>query len=233
MRYGVLKFPGGHGDAELIHILRHHFKKDVREIWYREEKFTDIDALFIGGGFPCVHGKTFEECRDESPALLYMVEFASRGGFVTGFGNGFRLLCEAGLLPGELKRNAGETFICKQVFIKPENHSNPVTIGLQQGDILRNPIATEYGRFVAGEADLVKMREHGQIMFRYCDHEGRISEAINVTGSTDNIAGVCNRKKNVFGMVPRPERAVAIFGKEEDGRLILRSLLDHIVVGSA
>jgi phosphoribosylformylglycinamidine synthase len=228
MKLGVLKYPGGHGDAELIEVLQHHFSKDVREVWYKEASYTDIDLLFIGGGFPCGQNKSMQKCLEASPALQFMEEFISGGRYVVGFGNGFQLLCEAGLLPGQLKLNESGRFICKQVYIKPENNATVMTKGLKGERVFRNPIATGFGRYVVDEAVLAKMRLDGQLLFRYCDYEGRITESVNYTGSKDNIAGVCDREKRVFGMIPQPERAVAEFRREADGSMILSSLLEHI-----
>jgi phosphoribosylformylglycinamidine synthase len=228
MKLGVLKYPGGHGDMELIHILKNHFGRSVREVWYKEESYPDIGAIFIGGGFPCRQTGLVQNCLDESPALRHLSTFASHGGYVVGFGNGFQLLCEAGLLPGALELNIGGRYICRQVYIKPENNSNIMTRGLKKEDFYRNPISTGFGRYVAGEDVLAGMRLDGQILFRYCDYEGRITESVNYTGSQDNIAGVCNAKKSVFGMIPQPERAVSEFRREADGRMILGSLLEQM-----
>lgn len=229
MKIGILKYPGGHGDVELFHILRTYFKKEVREVWYKEAGPFDVDLLFIGGGFPCKERKTGLCCLDDSPALKYMTEFASRGNYLVGFGNGFQLLCEAGLLPGKLEKNASGRFLCKQVYIKPENNSSVITSGLEQEGVFRIPIATNFGRYVADESTLMNMRQDGQILFRFCDYEGRITESVNFTGSMDNIAVVCNSTKNVFGMIPQPERAVTEFRNDADGRKIIASFLDAVL----
>ncbi len=231
MKLGVLKFPGGHGDAELMHVLQNFFEQDVREIWYREDSYDDIGALFIGGGFPCRQNKTLQQCLDVSPALRYLNAYVAKGGFVIGFGNGFQLLCEAGLLPGKLHSNMNGRYICRQVFIKPENQGSAMTKGLQNDIVFRNPIATGFGRYMVDESILAQMRLDGQILFRYCDYDGRITESVNYTGSKDNIAGVCNRNKNVFGMIPQPERAVSEFRREADGSKIMGSLLEQISAG--
>jgi phosphoribosylformylglycinamidine synthase subunit PurQ / glutaminase len=231
MKLGVLKYPGGHGDTELVHVLRHHLQQDVREVWYSEHSFGDIGALFIGGGFPCRQNKSIQACLEGSPALQYLQLFVERGGYVIGFGNGFQLLCEAGLLPGQLGMNDSGRFICRQVYIKPENHSSILTKGLHDEGVFRIPISTAFGRYLADDQSLAKMRLDGQILFRYCDYEGRITEAVNYTGSKDNIAAVCNREKRVFGMIPQPVRAVSEFRKEADGRTIFGSLLEHLVIG--
>ncbi len=228
MIFGVLKYPGGHGDAELVHILKEHFNKDAREVWYLEQKYADLGALFIGGGFPCNRHETGQACLDGSPALAYLETFVSNGGYVIGFGNGFRLLCESGLLPGELKPNIAGRFICKQVYIKAENQLNAMTADLDPDAVFRNPIATAYGRYDVAEDVLATMRLEGQILFRYCDYEGRITESVNETGAKDNIAGISNRAHTVFGMIPQPERAVSEFRRDADGKRILTALLQRI-----
>lgn len=228
MKFGVLKYPGGHGDAELVHVLKQHFNKDAREVWYLEQNYTDIGALFIGGGFPCNRHDSGQKCMDGSPALQNLKSFVSQGGYVIGFGNGFRLLCESGLLPGELKPNITGRFSCKQVYIKVETHLNGITADLDPDEVLRNPIATAYGKYEVEEEVLVGMRHEGQILFRYCDYEGRITESVNETGAKDNIAGICNRTHTVFGMIPQPERAVSEFRRDADGKRILNAMLERI-----
>lgn len=229
MKIGILKYPGGHGDVELMHILSTYFKKDVREVWYKEAGPFDVDMIFLGGGFPCIESSVGLTCLDESPALQYLNEFASQGKFIVGFGNGFQLLCETGLLPGGLKRNSTGRFICKHVYIKPENYSSVFTSGLKQDEVFKIPIATNFGKYVAEEAVLMQMRQDGQILFRYSDYEGRITESVNYTGSLDNIAGVCNLKKNVFGMIPQAERAVTEFRNDADGSKFFASFLDKVL----
>jgi phosphoribosylformylglycinamidine synthase I len=228
MKIGILKYPGGHGEVELMHMLSGHFKKDVREIWYKETGPFDVDILFLGGGFPCSESNTGLTCLDDSSVLQYLSEFASQGKYIIGVGNGFQLLCDALLLPGKLVKNSSGRFICKQVFIKPENHNNVFTGGLELEKIFRIPIASNYGRYVADEAILMKMRQDEQILFRFCDYEGRITEAVNYTGSVDNIAMVCNSEKNVFGMIAQPERSIGEFLADTDGSNLLSSFLDKI-----
>jgi phosphoribosylformylglycinamidine synthase len=228
MKFGVLKYPGGHGDAELVHILRQHFNIQAREVWYLEETYADLGALFLGGGFPCNQGVSGHQCLDQAPALRYLETFVNNGGYVIGVGNGFRLLCESGLLPGELRPNSTERFICKHVYIKAENHLNAITSGLDPEEVFRIPIATAYGNYEADEEVLVKMRQEGQILFRYCDYEGRITESVNETGAKDNIAGISNPAHTVFGLIPQPERAVSEFRRDADGKGILNALLQRI-----
>ena len=157
-----------------------------------------------------------------------MMEFAEDGKILIGIGNGFRALCETGMVPGTLKMNITQRFICRNTFIKPDNDYTAVTHKLSNDRAYRIPIATGYGRFTADEETLVQMRHREQILFRYCDQNARISEEINFTGAVDNIAGVCNEKKNVFGLVPQPERAVFVNGDNPDGCAIFESLIEYL-----
>ena len=228
MTVGVLKYPGGHGDTELKQVLRQHLMKDVQEVWYKEKSLEGVEILFIGGGIPCYKQNKGKICIENSSVINILPEYSAQGKTIVGVGNGFQLLCQIGLLPGYLDNNSNEKFICKQVFIKAENRSNHLTSGLRKDEVLKLPIATEYGRYSAKEDVLVDMRRDGQIVFRFCDNQGRISESINYTGSIDNIAAVCNTSKNVFGIIPQPERAVTEFRNNSDGKTILGSFLDQL-----
>ncbi len=157
-----------------------------------------------------------------------MIDFVDRGKILIGIGNGFRVLCETGLVPGTLRMNKNQRFICRNTFIKPDNDYTAVTNKLSNDIAYQIPIATGYGRYAAKEETLVKMRHQEQILFRYCDENARITEEINITGAVDNIAGICNEKKNVFGMIPQPERAVFSFGRNRDGQAIFDSLMEYI-----
>ena len=151
-----------------------------------------------------------------------------RGKILIGIGSGFRVLCETGLVPGTLRMNKSQRFICRNTFIKPDNDYSVLTHKLSNDVAYRIPIATGYGRYTAKEETLVQMRHQEQILFRYCDENGRISEGVNITGAVDNIAGVCNKKKNVIGMIPQPERAVFAFGRNTDGCAIFDSLMEYL-----
>jgi phosphoribosylformylglycinamidine synthase len=157
-----------------------------------------------------------------------MIEYAESGKILIGIGNGFRVLCETGLLPGSLRMNKTQRFMCRNTFIKPDKNDTALTCKLSNDEAYLIPIATGYGRYTAKEDTLVKMRHREQILFRYCDEAARISEGINVTGAVDNIAGVCNEKKNVFGMIPQPERAVFPYGGNLDGKAIFDSLMESV-----
>lgn len=227
MQVGILKHPGGHGDKDLKHVLERYYNLEVHEVWAPKFVDPDLDILFIGGGFPCMGSSDPRDCKLDQKLQDGLIRFASGKGKVIGFGNGFRLLCEIGLLPGKLEENSSRRFICKQVYIKPEDQTSPLTSGLSD-ETLSIPMATQYGRYTAPEEELVVMRQTEQILFRYCNEDGRITEAVNITGTTDNIAGVSNLEKTVFGMVPLPERAVTEFKFNVDGRKIFNALLDTL-----
>ncbi len=226
MTFGILIFPGAHGDKELMRVLGELYGKTVKAVWNDETSLEGIDVLFIPGGFPC-KGSSNSACIKDSPVIHSMLEFAERGKILIGIGNGFRLLCETGLVPGMMRMNRSQRFICKDTYIKPDNDSSLVTRQLSGDKAYCIPIATGYGRYAAKDEVLVRMRYNEQILFRYCDEYARITESINVTGSVDNIAGVCNEKKNVFGMIPQPERAVFPYGRNTDGRYFFDSLLQY------
>lgn len=228
MTFGILIFPGAHGDKDLAAVLGEIYNQKVVQVRSRDTSLTGIDALIIPGGFPCKGSSGTSRCIRDSPVIDSMLEFADRGKILIGIGNGFRVLCETGLVPGSLRMNSSQRFICRNTFIRPDNCHTAVTSKLSSDNAYRIPIATGYGRYAAKDEVLVSMRHQEQILFRYCDEFARISEEINITGSVDNIAGVCNKRKNVFGMIPQPERAVFPHGKNTDGKAIFDSLLKLI-----
>lgn len=228
MTYGILIFPGAHGDKELKRVLEGVYGKKVRIIWNRETDLSGVDVLMIPGGFPCKGSSSSSKCIEESPVIDSMIDYAERGKILVGIGNGFRVLCETGLVPGTLRMNKNQRFICRNTYIKPDNDNTIISRKLSSEKAYRIPIATGYGRYAAKEDTLVQMRHREQILFRYCDETGRISEEINVTGAVDNIAGICNQRKNVFGLIPQPERAVLSMGGNVDGKAIFDSLMEYI-----
>ena len=228
MTFGIVIFPGAHGDKELRRVLEGVYGKKVRYVWNSESDLRGLDALFIPGGFICKGSSKSIKGFDSTPVIESMIDFADRGKVLIGIGNGFRVLCETGLVPGSLKMNHSQRFVCRNTYIKPDSDNTILTRNLSGDKAYRIPIATGYGRYAAKEDVLVQMRHQEQILFRYCDESARISEEMNVTGAVDNIAGICNEKKNVFGMIPQPERAASPFGGNSDGRLIFDSLMEYL-----
>ena len=225
MKIGILKYPGGHGDEELKYILRTYFNLEPVVLCHKLLETIDFDLIIIPGGFPCLDGESGTNSFEDSFNLNFLRNFAEKGGFILGFGNGFKMLCEAGLLPGKLVGNEANKYICKQVYIKLEGQHTVLTSELDKDYAYRIPLASYYANYIADENQLIDMRQDGQILFRFCDFTGRITEAVNYSGSTDNIAGVCNNSKNVFGMIVQPERAVIEFHGDADGGKLLEGIL--------
>lgn len=229
MKIGVLQYPGGHGENELIYVFRSLYGIDVELIWHADPKLNFMDILFLGGGFPCQESAKSFDCPGSSALIENLNGMAAANKIIVGVGNGFQLLCHAGLLKGRLEKNHSGRFICQQVFIKPDNQSTPFTRALDQEEIFKMPIATYLGKYVASDEVLMEMRLTDQIIFRFCNYEGQITESVNYTGSTDNIAGICNPEKNVFGIIPRPERSSAEFGSEGKQSDILKTFLNEVM----
>jgi len=229
MIFGIVIFPGAHGDEELALVLQELYDVKVKAVWNKDKDLQGIDALLIPGGFLCKGSSRSARCFEDSPVIDAMIGFAEKGKLVVGIGNGFRLLCETGLLPGSLRMNRSQRFICRYTYIKPDNDYTALTHKLSSDQAYRIPVATGYGRYMAKEDTLVTMRHRDQILFRYCDENGRISEGNNLCGAVDNIAGVCNVKRNVFGLIPQPERASLSFNRQScDGKAIFDSLVSYI-----
>ncbi|MEZ5072926.1 MAG: phosphoribosylformylglycinamidine synthase I [Bacteroidales bacterium] len=228
MSLGILIFPGAHGDKELLRVLDHGYGRKARLIWNQETRLDGVELLFVPGGLPCKGSSQASKCIQESQVIDSLLEYADRGKLLVGIGNGFRLLCDTGLLPGNLRMNRSQRYICRNTYIKPDNDLTPLTKRLSGDQAYRVPIATGYGRYAAKEETLVHMRYQDQILFRYCDRDARISEEMNATGSVDNIAGICNEKKNIFGIIPQPERAFFGNGEFGDGKGIFDSLLEFV-----
>ncbi|MBN2670015.1 MAG: phosphoribosylformylglycinamidine synthase subunit PurQ [Bacteroidales bacterium] len=225
MKFGVLVFPGSNCDHDMVYVLRDKLGHEVIELWHKDTDLKGVDAIAIPGGFSYGDYLRSGALARFSPIMEKVTEFANYGGLVFGVCNGFQILCESGLLPGTLLHNDNQKFICKNVYIKPDNTDNPMTAYLDKDKAYKIPIAHGEGRYFADDESLKKMRMNGQILFRYTTETGEVNSHINPNGSIENIAGVCNENKNVFGMMPHPERAADNELGNEDGRLILESLI--------
>lgn len=224
MKVGVIVFPGSNGDHDAQVALGEVLGASVDLVWHTTPRLTGYDALVLPGGF--AHGdylRTGAIARF-SPVMEAVAEFARAGGPVLGICNGFQVLCEAGLLPGALLRNASLRFTCRWVHVRVETTDTPWTAGLDPGRVLRLPIAHGEGRYFAEPERLAALVEAGQVVLRYCDADGRVAAAADPNGSVDGIAGVCNPARNVVGMMPHPERGADPLLGGADGRLILASL---------
>jgi phosphoribosylformylglycinamidine synthase len=230
MKFGVVIFPGSNCDHDMIYVLRDLMEQEVIELWHKDTDLKGVDAIILPGGFSYGDYLRSGAIARFSPIMEKVIGFAEKGGFVFGVCNGFQILCEAGLLPGALLHNHNQKFICRNVYIKPDNDNTVITSLLDKNRSYLIPIAHAEGRYYADEDTLKAMRRNGQILFRYSDAKGVISEEANPNGSVENIAGVCNDKKNVFGMMPHPERAADAELGNQDGRFIFESILGMIRV---
>jgi phosphoribosylformylglycinamidine synthase len=225
MRFGVVVFPGSNCDYDCYYVLRNVLKKKVDFIWHKEKNLSGYDCLILPGGFSYGDYLRTGAIARFSPIMKSIEEFAKKGGLVIGICNGFQVLLEAGLLPGAMLRNKTLNFICKFVNIRVENNSVPYTYLCQQGQVLSIPIAHIEGNYYANDEIIESLEENNQIVFRYCDKRGELSEDSNPNGSKGSIAGICNREGNILGMMPHPERASESILGSDDGRLIFESLI--------
>ena len=224
MKFGVIVFPGSNCDHDAYHVISKHVGQPVDFIWHRETDLRSYDAVIIPGGFSYGDYLRAGALARFSPVMNSVRDFAAKGNLVLGICNGFQILCEAGLLPGALIRNRGLHFICDYVNVRAESVDTPFTNELKSGSVLRMPIAHAEGNFVCDDATLDELRREDRIVFRYCDRNGELTDDANPNGSRDNIAGICNRERNIMGLMPHPERACEDLLGSSDGRDVFRSL---------
>jgi phosphoribosylformylglycinamidine synthase len=229
MKFGVVTFPGSNCDHDMIDSLRHDIGQEVIELWHKDKDlsaFNTQDCIILPGGFSFGDYMRCGAIARFSPMMQSVIEFANKGGRVIGVCNGFQILCEAGLLPGVLLRNQNQQFVCKNVYLKSENTAASLTKDVT-GRPLMIPVAHGEGRYYADEATLDSLFKHNQVLFRYCDEFGNIVDTANPNGAIRNIAGICNKERNVFGMMPHPERATSQALSNTDGQLIFQSLITN------
>jgi phosphoribosylformylglycinamidine synthase len=224
LKFGVIVFPGSNCDHDAYHVISKHVGQPVDFIWHRDTDLSAYDAVIIPGGFSYGDYLRAGALARFSPVMNSVKEFAAHGRLVLGICNGFQILCEAGLLPGALIRNRDLHFICEHVNVRVETTETPFTNQLKAGDVLRIPIAHAEGNYVCDDATLDELNGEDLIVLRYCDERGETSLESNPNGSRDNIAGICNRERNVLGLMPHPERACEDLLGSTDGRDIFRSL---------
>jgi len=224
MKVAVVRFPGSNCDQDCVHALR-ALGADADFVWHKEESLGAVDAVVLPGGFSYGDYLRCGAIARFSPVMRAVSAFAGSGGTVLGICNGFQILCEAGLLPGALVRNRDLHFICEFVHLRVETASTPFTAGCREGQVLRIPIAHGEGSYQADAATLRELESGDQVLFRYCAASGAVTPEANPNGSTGNIAGICNAARNVFGLMPHPERAIEARLGGTDGRLLLGPLL--------
>jgi phosphoribosylformylglycinamidine synthase len=208
MKFGVVVFPGSNCDHDAYYALGEVLHQPVELLWHQSKQVSGFDAILLPGGFSYGDYLRTGAIARFSPVMHAVEKFARGGGLVLGICNGFQILCEAGLLPGVLQRNAGLRFICRQVHIRVETRDTPFTAMATSGQVLQLPIAHGEGNYFCDAATLSELDRNRQIIFRYTDSAGREEASANPNGSLANIAGICNRERNVFGLMPHPERAV-------------------------
>jgi phosphoribosylformylglycinamidine synthase I len=228
MKFGVVMFPGSNCDHDTYHVISKVIGQPVDFIWHRESSLGDSDAVILPGGFSYGDYLRTGAIARFSPVMGAVKEFAARGGLVVGICNGFQILCEAGLLPGALMRNKNLKFICAHVNIRVEATDSPFTNRCGRGQVLSVPIAHGDGNYFCDGATLAELQRENRIIFRYCDPSGKVTAESNPNGSLDSIAGICNRERNVLGMMPHPERASEQLLGSCDGRIIFYSLADTL-----
>ena len=227
MNVGVIVFPGSNCDHDAYHVASHVLGLHTRFIWHKETSLGDVDLVVVPGGFSFGDYLRPGAVARFSPVMECVVSFARSGGLVLGICNGFQVLCEVGLLPGALLRNASLRFVCKWVHLRVEHTDTAFTRALIPGQVIRIPVAHGDGNFFASESTLEELESEGRIIFRYCTSEGVPTTESNPNGSARNIAGIVNPDGNVLGMMPHPERCAEGVLGGTDGLLIFRSLLQH------
>ncbi|HUT73379.1 MAG TPA: phosphoribosylformylglycinamidine synthase subunit PurQ [Armatimonadota bacterium] len=226
--FGVVVFPGSNCDHDCYHAVAHAMGAQARYVWHRDTDLSGLDCVILPGGFTYGDYLRTGAIARLSPVMGAVAEFARAGGLVIGICNGFQILLEAQLLPGAMRRNQNQKFICKHLHLRLEQPRTPFTGAGREGQVLRIPIAHGEGNYYADTGTLRRLRDNGQIVFRYCRPDGRVTVDANPNGSMDNIAGICNEGRNVLGMMPHPERcAEAILGAS-DGRVIFESILQAL-----
>jgi len=229
-QFGVVVFPGSNCDHDAYHAMAHVIDEDARFLWHKDTSLKGVDVVIIPGGFSYGDYLRSGSIARFSPIMEEVVNFAQKGGLVLGICNGFQILLEAGLLPGAMQHNQKLRFICKQTHITCTNNQTAFTNKIDTHTPLQLPVAHAEGNYYIDDEGLKKLRQNNQIVFRYCNNSGEVTQEANINGSVDNIAGICNKKANVLGLMPHPERAVEKALGSSDGLTIFESLINYLSV---
>lgn len=228
MKFGVITFPGSNCDKDMVYVLKNIMKQKVEELWHKDHDLKGCDAVILPGGFSYGDYLRSGAIAKFSPLMTEVIKHADKGGYVLGVCNGFQILCESGLLEGTLLHNNNQKFICKNTFIKPVSITASITKDLNHNKAYKIPIAHGEGRFFANDDTLKSLNDNDQILFKYCGETGATTEESNPNGALQNIAGISNKNKNVFGMMPHPERAADEELNNTDGKAIFESWMGLI-----
>ena len=227
MKFGVIVFPGSNCDMDMVYVLEKIMKQEVVRLWHKDTDLQQVDFIVLPGGFSYGDYLRSGAIAKFSPIMKEVIGFANSGGYVMGICNGFQILTECGLLPGALLHNTSHKFICKNINLIAENTSTIVT-NMYDDTAIKIPIAHGEGRYFADQKTLNALVENDQILFKYCDKQANITEKSNPNGSLLNIAGICNKERNVFGMMTQPERAADAELSNQDGKKLFESIIKFV-----
>jgi len=228
MKFGVIVFPGSNCDYDAYQMVKAVIKEEVEFLWHQDKDIKGCDCLVLPGGFSYGDYLRTGAIARFAPIMKQVFEFAKNGGLVIGICNGFQILLEANLLPGAMLRNTSLRFVCKYVYIRVEQDNTPFTNACQKLQVLKIPVAHTDGNYYIPEEGLGELKDNNQIVFRYTSPQGNTDPAYNPNGALDDIAGICNLKRNVLGMMPHPERCGEKVLGSEDGRFIFESIVNFI-----
>lgn len=227
MKFGVVTFPGSNCDEDMVYVLEEMLGQKVERLWHKDHDLKGSDFIVLPGGFSYGDYLRSGAIAKLSPIMNEVIQHANKGGYVMGVCNGFQILTESGLLQGALLHNDNQKFICKNVHLKPANNSTAITKDLDSNKSYKIPIAHGEGRFFAQEAELKDILDNDRVLFQYCNEDGSVNDEANPNGSLHNIAGICNPGRNVFGMMPHPERAADSALGNLDGKAFFESILKN------
>ena len=229
MKFGVVTFPGSNCDQDIIDVLSRILGQPVENLWHKNQQLKGADMVILPGGFSYGDYLRSGAIARFSPVMQEVIQFAKKGGYVLGICNGFQILTEAGLIPGALLHNENRKFICRNIYLKPATANSLLTSELDPNKALKIPIAHGEGNYFARPDVIKSIEDQDQVLFRYCDEFGNVTPESNPNGSMNNIAGVCNAERNVFGMMPHPERAADPILGNQDGVAIFESILKSVL----
>jgi phosphoribosylformylglycinamidine synthase len=227
MKFGVVVFPGSNCDEDMVYVLQTVMKQNTIKLWHKNTDLEGCTHIVLPGGFSYGDYLRSGAIAKFSPIMKSVINHANNGGFLFGVCNGFQILCETGLLQGALLHNNTRKFICKNVYIKSQTTNSLITSKIPENRSLKIPIAHGEGKYFSDAQTLKKLNQNNQILFRYCDVNGNITDEANPNGASENIAGICNEGRNVFGMMPHPERASDKELFNEDGKFLFESILEN------
>ena len=228
MRFGIVVFPGTWSDTDCYYQVTDVLGQQADYVWHQERELSRYDCVILPGGFSYGDYLRPGAIARFAPVMEALNDYADRGGLIVGICNGFQVLCEAGLLPGVLMRNSHLEYRCQWTHLLTERTDTPFSSRCRQGQALKIPVSHGEGNYYADQATLDRLESNGQVLFRYCDVSGTVTEGANPNGSAGNIAGIVSEAGNVLGMMPHPERSCESLLGSEDGNLIFQSIIDSL-----